>query len=180
MADELKKYRSATVGSEEVLYFFNVPTDIATWETKAYHMGLIMAEANTSESGVTTEDPPDVTSKVAGHAITGYKKTITHTGPYLKGEPVCEFERFLYDHDITDERTTVDVLRIYTWDTDDGGKMKAFRATAVCEVTQGPSGSAQAKAQISATYTYTSEEEEGTATFDKETGVATFTPKAAG
>lgn len=171
---ELATYRASMVGSEEILYFVKVPTDVETWDTKAFHMDLLMAESNAADSGVTTEDPPDVTAKVAGHAVTGYKKSLTHSGPFLKGEPVCEFLRYLYDHDVVDERTSVEIIRMYTWNK------QAFKATATCEVTAGIGGDAQGKAQVAATFTYTSEDEEGTASYDKDTGVATFTPKAQG
>lgn len=171
MANELKTYRASTVDSSEILYFIEVPDDTESWNTKSYHMALLMAESNTTDSGVTTEEPADVTSKVAGHVITGYKKTFSHSGVFLKGEPVCEFERFLFDNGITDERTTVNIVRLYTWNN------QAFRATATCEVTQGVGGNAQGKANIAATYTYTSEDEEVTCTYDKETGVATVSAK---
>lgn len=178
MAGELQKYRSSSVNSDKIIYGAKVPDDVKVWDTQSFHMMLVMAESNTADSGVTTEDPPDVTAAVAGHVITGYKKTISHSGNYLPGEPVCEYERYLYDHDITDERTVTEIVRVYTWTKDEDGKMEAYRATATCEVTQGPGGSAQAKATIAATYTYTSEEVQGLATIDWDTGAITFTPNS--
>ncbi len=177
MANELATYRASTVGSEEILYFVEVPTSTSAWSTKAYHMALLMAESNTMDSGVETEDVPDVTTKVAGHVIKSYKKTFTHSGVFLKGEPVCEFERYLFDHDEVGDKTVVNLLQVYTFEGDNTTNgYTAYKYTATCEVSNGVGGDAQGKANISATYTITSEAVAGTVKYNTESGVATFTP----
>ena len=176
MANELATYRASTVGSEEVLYFIEVPTDTSTWNTKAYHMALLLAESNTAESGLETEDIPDVTTKVAGSAITGYKKQLTSSGVFLKDEPVSEFMRYLYDHDETGDKTVVNILQVYTFNGDATNGYEAYKYQASCQVQNGVGGDAQGKAHIEANFVITSEAAAGTATYDKESGVATFTP----
>lgn len=174
--NELATYRASTVGSEEVLYFIEVPTDTSTWNTKAYHMALLLAESNTAESGLETEDIPDVTTKVAGSAITGYKKQLTSSGVFLKDEPVSEFMRYLYDHDETGDKTVVNILQVYTFNGDATNGYEAYKYQASCQVQNGVGGDAQGKAHIEANFVITSEAQAGTATYDKESGVATFTP----
>jgi hypothetical protein len=176
MANELATYRANTVGSEEVLYFIEVPTDTSAWATKAYHMALLLAESNTAESGLETEDIPDVTTKVAGSAITGYKKQLTSSGVFLKGEPVSEFMRYLYDNDVTDDKTVVNLIQVYTFNGDNTNGYEAYKYQASCQVQNGVGGDAQGKAHIEANFVITSEAQAGTATYDKESGVATFTP----
>lgn len=174
--NELATYRASTVGSEEVLYFIEVPTDTSTWNTKAYHMALLLAESNTAESGLETEDIPDVTTKVAGSAITGYKKQLTSSGVFLKDEPVSEFMRYLYDHDETGDKTVVNILQVYTFNGDATNGYEAYKYQASCQVQNGVGGDAQGKAHIEANFVITSEAAAGTAKYDKESGVATFTP----
>lgn len=171
----LKEIRQNTVDSSEILYFVKVPDDVSAWNTKSLHMALLMASSNAMDSGIETDDPADVTSKVAGHFIKSYKKTFTHEGPFLPDDPVCRFEEYLFDHDETGDKTAVEIVQLKTYDDN-----KAYRYQAVCEVTSGVGGDAQDKAQIAATYTIVSVAEEGTCTFDGETGVATFTPKSPG
>jgi len=171
----LAEIRQNTVDSNDILYFVNVPDDVSKWDTKSLHMALLMASSNTMDSGIETDDPADVTSKVAGHVIKSYKKTFTHEGPFLPDDPVCRFEEYLFDHDETGAKTAVELVQLKTYDSN-----KAYRYKAVCEVTSGVGGDAQDKAQIAATYTIVSVAEEGTCTFDGETGVATFTPKSSG
>lgn len=175
MANELATYRASTVGSEEVLYFVEVPDSLSAWDVKSYHMALLMAESNTMDSGVETEDVPDVTTKVAGHVIKSYKKTFTHEGVFLKGEPVCEFERYLFDNDEVGDKTVVNLLQVYTFDEVSTGIYNAYKYVATCEVSAGVGGEAQGKANIGATYTITSEAIVGTVSYDTETGIATFT-----
>ena len=167
----LTEIRQSTVGSEELLYFVNVPDDLSQFDTRAFHMALLMAESNSMDSGVETDDPADVTSKVASHVIKSYKKTFTHEGPFLPDDPVCRFEEYLFDHDETGIKASVELVQLKTYDGN-----KAYRYQAVCEVTSGVGGDAQDKAQIAATYTIVSTAEEGTCTFDGKTGIATFTP----
>ncbi len=174
MANELATYRASTVGSEEVLYFVNVPNDLDDFTDKDFHMALLMAESNTIDSGVETEDVPDVTTKVAGHVIKSYKKTFTHSGVFLNGEPVCEYERYLFDNDEVGDKTVVDLLQVYTFEGDNTEGYVGYKYTATCEVSNGVGGDAQGKANISATYTITSEAEEVLVTYDTETGVATI------
>mgnify|MGYP003398246699 CR=1 FL=1 len=161
----LTEIRQNTVDSSEILYFVNVPDDMA----------LLMASSNTMDSGIETDDPADVTSKVAGHVIKSYKKTFTHEGPFLPDDPVCRFEEYLFDHDETGSKASVELVQLKTYDNN-----KAYRYQAVCEVTSGVGGDAQDKAQIAATYTIVSVAEEGTCTFDGKTGIATFTPSDGG
>ena len=175
MANELATYRASTVGSEEILYFINVPNTAGDFTDKDYHMALLMAESNTMDSGVETEDVPDVTTKVAGHVIKSYKKTFTHEGVYLKGEPVCEYERYLFDNDEVGDKTVVDLLQVYTFEGNNVSGYKAYKYVATCEVSAGVGGEAQGKANIGATYTITSEAVEGLVTYDTESGVAEFT-----
>lgn len=178
VAKKLVEIRNSTVGSEELLYFVKVPTDLSevdAWNdtNKAFHMALLMAESNTMDSGVETDDPADVTSKVASHVIKSYKKTFTHSGVFLKDDPVCRFEEYIVDHEETGAKASVELIALKTYDGN-----KAYKYQAVCEVTSAPGGDAQDKLKIEATYTIISEAVEGTATYDKETGVAEFTPKS--
>lgn len=171
----LTEMRQSTVGSEELLYFINVPKDLSTMATREFHMALLMAESNTMDSGVETDDPADVTSKVASHVITAYKKSFSHSGVYLKEDPVCLYEEYLFDHEVTDSRANCEIIQLKTYAT--GGNV-AFKYPAICEVSSF-GGDAQDKVHVEATYTIIGEGVEGTATFDKDTGVATFEPKEA-
>ena len=175
MANELATYRASTVGSEALKFFIEVPTDTSAWATKAYHMALLLAESNQIDAGVEEEDIPDVTTKVAGHVIKSYKKTFTHSGVYLTADPVCNFERYLFENDETDDKTVVNMIQVDEFDEVSTGTYTAYKYTATC-VPQNFGGEAQGKLNIEATYTITSEAIKGTATYDAESGVATFTP----
>lgn len=175
MANELATYRASTVGSEALKFFIEVPTSTSAWSTKAYHMALLLAESNQIDAGVEEEDIPDVTTKVAGHVIKSYKKTFTHSGVYLTADPVCNFERYLFENDETDDKTVVNMLQVDEFDSPSSGVYTAYKYTATC-VPQSFGGEAQGKLNIEATYTITSEATKGTATYDAESGVATFTP----
>lgn len=168
--ETLTEMRQSSVGSEEMLYFVEVPDDLKSFETKSYHLALLMAESNTMESGIESDDPADVTSKVASHVITGYKKALTHSGVYLKSDPVCKYEEYLFDHEVTDSKANCNIIVIKTYA--EGGKL-AYKYPAICEVSSF-GGDAQDKIHVEATYTIVGEGEEGTATFDKSTGVATW------
>lgn len=169
----LTEIRQSTVGSEELLYFVEVPDDLSKFDTKAFHMALLMADSNSMDSGVETDDPADVTSKVASHVIKAYKKSFSHSGVYLKEDPVCRYEEFLFDKEVTDNRANCELVQLKTYAT--GGNV-AYKYPAICEVSSF-GGDAQDKIKVEATYTIVGEAVEGTATFDKDTGVATFTPK---
>lgn len=169
----LTEIRQSTVGSEELLYFVSVPEDLSAFETKEFHMALLMAESNSMDSGVETDDPADVTSKVANHVIKAYKKSFSHSGVYLKEDPVCKYEEYLFDHEVTDSKANCELVLIKTYAT--GGDV-AYKYPAVCEVSSF-GGDAQDKIKVEATYTIVGEAIEGTATYNKETGVATFTSK---
>jgi hypothetical protein len=175
MANELATYRASTTGSESLKFFVEVPTSTAAWSTKAYHMALLLAESNQIDAGVEEEDIPDVTTKVAGHVITGYKKNFTHSGVYLTEDPVCNFERYLFENDETDDKTVVNLLQVDEFDEVSTGTYTAYKYTATC-VPQNFGGEAQGKLNIEAKYNITSEAIKGTATYDAESGVATFTP----
>lgn len=169
----LTEMRQSTVGSEELLYFVNVPDDLSNFEKKGFHMALLMAESNSMDSGVETDDPADVTSKVASHVIKAYKKSFSHSGVYLKKDPVCLYEEFLFDHEVTDSRANCDLIQVKTYSADVN---VAYKYPAVCEVSSF-GGDAQDKIKVEATYTIVGEAIEGTATYDAETGVADFSPK---
>lgn len=169
----LTEIRQSTVGSEELLYFVEVPDDLSKFDTKALHMALLMADSNSMDSGVETDDPADVTSKVASHVIKAYKKSFSHSGVYLKEDPVCRYEEFLFDKEVTDNRANCELVQLKTYAT--GGNV-AYKYPAICEVSSF-GGDAQDKIKVEATYTIVGEAVEGTATFDKDTGIATFTPK---
>lgn len=169
----LTEIRQSTVGSEELLYFVEVPDDLSEFGTKKLHMALLMADSNSMDSGVETDDPADVTSKVASHVIKAYKKSFSHSGVYLKEDPVCRYEEFLFDKEVTDNRANCALVQLKTYAT--GGNV-AYKYPAICEVSSF-GGDAQDKIKVEATYTIVGEAVEGTATFDKDTGVATFTPK---
>ena len=175
MANELATYRASTVGSEALKFFIEVPTSTAAWSTKAYHMALLLAESNQIDAGVEEEDIPDVTTTSAGHVVTGYKKNFTHSGVYLKEDPVCNFERYLFENNETDDKTVVNLLQVDEFDSPSTGVYTAYKYTATC-VPQNFGGEAQGKLNIEAKYNITSEPIKGTATYDAESGVATFTP----
>ena len=178
MANELATYRASTVGSESLKFFIEVPTSTAPWSTKAYHMALLLAESNQIDAGVEEEDIPDVTTTSAGHVVTGYKKNFTHSGVYLKEDPVCNFERYLFENNETDDKTVVNLLQVDEFDEVSTGNYVAYKYTATC-VPQNFGGEAQNKLNIEAKYNITSEPIKGTATYSAETGVATFTPAQA-
>lgn len=175
MANELATYRASTVGSEQLKFFIEVPTSTAAWSTKAYHMALLLAESNQIDAGVEEEDIPDVTTSSAGHVVTGYKKNFTHSGVYLAEDPVCNFERYLFENNETDDKTVVNLLQVDEFDEVSTGNYVAYKYTATC-VPQNFGGEAQNKLNIEAKYNITSEPIKGTATYDAESGVATFTP----
>ena len=175
MANELATYRASTVGSEMLKFFIEVPTDTSVWSTKAYHMALLLAESNQIDAGVEEEDIPDVTTKVAGHVIKSYKKQFSHSGVYLSEDPVCNFERYLFEHEETGDKTVVNILQVDEFESPSTGTYTAYKYTATC-VPQNFGGEAQDKLKIEAQYTITSEATPGTVTYDAESGVATFTP----
>lgn len=174
----LATYRSSKVGAETFRWFFEVPTDTTTWATKAYHMGLILADSNAEDTGESTDDIADVTSKVSGKTITHDDPMITSSHPYLVGEPVSEFEKYIAEHMSDDATRTVNVLKVDLNDGDATAGYAAVKRVALPAVTQAPGGDAQGNATVECEYHFISEPVFGTATFDAETGIATFTPKA--
>lgn len=175
MANELATYRASTVGSELLKFFVEVPTDISVWNTKAYHMALLLAESNQMDAGVEEEDVPDVTTKVAEHVIKSYKLQFSHSGVFPAADPVAKFERYLMKHQEVGDKTKVNLIQMDEFDEISDGVYSAVQYTATC-VPQNFGGEAQGKIQIEAQYTITSEGIFGTATYDEETGIATFTP----
>ncbi len=174
----LTEVRQSSHNSEESLYFINVPDDASTGLTgdKSYHMALLLADNNAMESGINAEDQADVTAKLAQHVLTGTQASFSHSGLYLSKDPVCAFEKYIYDHQVlTAKDVTVDIVRLDTWDVtaDEPAKFKGIKFSATCEVTSF-GGDAQGKLNIEATYTAVSENEAITGTFDKVTGVATL------
>jgi hypothetical protein len=78
-------------------------------------------------------------------------------------------------HQEVGDKTKVNLIQMDEFDEISDGVYSAVQYTATC-VPQNFGGEAQGKIQIEAQYTITSEGIFGTATYDKETGVATFTP----
>lgn len=172
MAD-LADIRKSTVGFEKTLHFLNVK---GTGEsaTAAFHVIALRCESDSIDTGVSTTDVPDVTQKTQGTEISSYAPTIKVSGVFLKDDPVCQTIRDIYRKRLTGSDCHFDYLEVDQWDSN-----KAYKSDAMIEVTSFPN-EAGSNSQLEYTIHLTSDPEEGTATIDAATGVATFTSKVSG
>lgn len=173
MAVNVVDMKKSTVGSEEVLYFLEVPTDLATPETKKYHMAFLRNESNSKETGVERETIADVTQKVQPQEVKSYSVTQPFDGPFLKEDPVCRYLMHVFDKKLTGGDAHVNMVEVRKYEK--GGNV-AYKRDVVVAV-ENVTGEAGALLRISGNYGYASDDVEGTATIDNETGVCTFTPK---
>ena len=170
MAD-LADIRKSTVGFEKTLHFLKVK---GTGDSAAadFHVIALRCESDSIDTGVATTNVPDVTQKTQGTEISSYSPTIKVSGVFLKDDPVCQTIRDIYRKRLTGTDCHFDYLEVDQWDSN-----KAYKSDAMIEVTSFPN-QAGSNSQLEYTIHLTSDPEEGTATIDAATGVATFTSKA--
>lgn len=168
---ELADIRKSSVGFEQTLHFLNVK-GTGSDAAEAFHVIALRCESDSIDTGVKTEDVPDVTQKTQGTEISSYAPTIKVSGVYLKDDPVCQTIRDIYRKRLTGSACHFDYLEVDQWDGN-----KAFKSDAMIEVTSF-NNEAGSNAQIEYTIHLVSDPVEGTATIDAATGVATFTAGA--
>lgn len=165
----LDNYRKDTVGSEESLFFLEVP-DSGSDDSKAYHMMFLRAESDTIDTGVETETISDVTQKTQPTEVKAYSPSLSLNSYFLKSDPVCKALQDVFDKRATGAAAHFNLLEVRTWDSN-----KAFRTDVTVAVSSIPNEAGD-KRKIEATIGYAGDSEEGTASINAETGVATFTP----
>lgn len=173
MAGELQKYRNSSIGAEETLFFLEVPSS-ADSDTKAFHMAFLRQEADTVDTGVETETIADVTQKVQPTEVKQYSPTQSFSGLFLKEDPVCQALEKCWRDRATGAAAHFNHLEVLTWDNN-----KAYKTDVTVSVSS-LTNEAGDKRKIEGSFGYSGDSVEGTATIDKETGVATFTANAAG
>lgn len=169
MAD-LADIRKSTVGFEKTLHFLNVKGTEES-ATAAFHVIALRCESDSVDTGVETANVPDVTQKTQGTEISSYAPTIKVSGVFLKDDPVCQTIRDIFRKRLTGSDCHFDYLEVDQWDSN-----KAYKSDAMIEVTSFPN-EAGSNSQLEYTIHLTSDPEEGTATIDAATGVATFISK---
>lgn len=163
-AKKLEDIRKSTVRSDETLHFLEV-------EGK-YYMCFLRADNSSMDTGAKTEEQADVTQTVAATDVTGWAPKYTLSRPFMKDDPVCMFMHdMVYSGKVGGEVYT-NLIELQTWQ--DGGKV-AYK----CQVSVVPTSfpnEAQNIRRVEADINVVGDFEKGTAEYDKDTGVATFTP----
>lgn len=177
MAGELTTYRNSTIAAETTLFFLEVPTNLATPETKAYHMMYLRAENSSTDTGVETEDIPDVTQTTQATEIKSYKPLHQLSGVFLKSDPVCLYLEHLYRTRAVGGAAHANMVEVDTWADAGTSPYVAFKSDVSIAVTS-IENEAGGLRRIQADITETSDPITGTATYTAESGVALFTPTA--
>ncbi len=167
-------YRKSSIGSHLTSFFLNVPTDLKTPETKAFHLAFIRNEAATIETGAESETIADVTQKVQPTELKSFAPTQAFSGVYLKDDPVCKYLLDLYDRRAVGGDVYCEHLEVRRWDNN-----KAIKST-VSVIVESITHEAGNQTMIAGTYGFVSDPIEGTATIAEDTGIATFTAKGDG
>lgn len=170
MAGELQKYRNSSVGSEESLFFLEVPTDQSQPTTKAFHMAFLRQEASSVDTGVETETIADVTQKVQPTEVKSYSPTQAFSGLFLKEDPVCKALEKVWRDRATGAAAHFNHLEVLTWNAN-----KAYKTDVTVSVSS-ITNEAGDKRKIEGSFGFSGDSIEGTATIDSDTGVATFEP----
>lgn len=171
MAGNVIDMKKSTVGAEETLWFLEVPTDLQTPETKAFHLAFMRMEESSEESNVETEVIADVTQKIQPTEVKSMSPTLPFSGPFLKDDPVCKYLSHIYHKRLVGGAVHANMLKVMTYD-----KNKAYKYDISIAVSGFPNAAGDLL-NVTGTYSITSDGEEGTATIDKTTGIATFTAK---
>lgn len=174
MAGELAGYRQSSVAAEKSLFFLEVPTSLATPETKAYHMMFLRAENSSTDTGVETEDVPDVTQTTQATEIKSYKPVHQLSGLFLKTDPVCLYLENLYRTRAVGSAAHCNMVEINTWAGAGTSPFAAYKSDVSIAIT-GLTNEAGSLLRIEADITETSDPIDGTATYSEDTGVALFT-----
>lgn len=169
MASVLDGYRKSSIGSHESKFFLNVPTDLKTPATKAFHMAFLRNDAATIETGIETETVNDVTQKTQPTEVKSYAPTQAFNGLLLKDDPVCKYLIDLYDRRAVGGDVYCEHLEVREWDGN-----KAIKNTVSVGV-ESIVYEAGNTVSITGSYGFTGDPEFGTATIDSDTGIATFT-----
>lgn len=174
MAADLTSYRASSVGAEETLFFLEVPTDMKSPETKAFHMAFLRQEASSIDTGVETETIADVTQKTQPTEVKSYSPTQEFSGLFLKTDPVCIYLQHLYDTRAVGGKAHCNHLEVRKWA--EGGNV-AFKSDVTVSISS-ITNEAGNQRMISGTFGFAGDPEEGTATIADDTGIATYQKKA--
>lgn len=181
MATALQTYRASSVAAEKTLFFLNVLLDPYKAEgaenKKEFHMAFLRQDASSIDTGVETEAVSDVTQSTQPEEVMSYKPTMSFSGLFLAEDPVCKFIEKVWRDRATGEECHTDLLEVDTWRNEGNDSSPAYCAylTDVAVSVSSITNEAGGKRRIEGTFSYASDPVKGTATFDGDTGVATFT-----
>lgn len=177
MAEELAGYRASSVAAEKTLFFLEVPTSLATPETKAYHMMYLRAENSSTDTGVETEDVPDVTQTTQATEIKSYKPVHQLSAMFLKTDPVCLYLEHMFRTRAVGGAAHLNMVEVDTWAGAGTSPYVAYKSDVTVAVTSFTNEAGDFR-RIEADITETSDPIVGTATYTADTGIALFTPTA--
>lgn len=179
MADvNVEVYKKALVGSEQLYFAAEVPTDIETPATKAFYRLAINSTSSEISTGVSATSRPDVTSASASAYNKTENKKISLDQPYLKGEPNSEFIKYLTfsKHEESEEFVTVVVAHLYEGVVTNGVNVCKGQTYQVLVTPTSFGGTAQESLNIKADLTFTGDPTEVNVSVTLATGVAVVTP----
>ena len=173
MAGTVIDFRKSTVKNADTLFFLEVPTDLATPSTKAFHMAFLNMEANSIDTGVETETTADVTLNTQSTDVKSYSPTQPFSGNFLSEDPVCKYLQHLFDTRAVGGAAHCYMLEVRKWEKGGNVAKKRDVSISISNITN----EAGDTRKIEGTYGWASDDIEGTATIDDSTGIATFTAK---
>lgn len=163
-AKKLEDIRKSTVPSHETLHFMEVDGK--------YYMCFLQADNSTVDTGAQTNEQKDVTVANATTTVTGWAPKYTMSRPFMKDDPVCMFFHDAFYSGKVGGELYANFIELQSWQ--EGGNV-AYKFQASVIPTSFPN-EAQSIRRLEADINVVGEFIKGTADYDKETGVATFTP----
>lgn len=167
----LTNYRNSSVQAEESLFFLGITES----DSEVFHMMFLRADSSTIDAGANTETINDVTQKTQAEEIASYSPTMAYSGLFLADDPVCRALESLFRNRAVGADTHFNLVEIDTWnETSTAGTYVAYK-TDVSIAIGSFTNEAGGKRRIEATISYTGDPVDGTATYNADTGIATFT-----
>jgi hypothetical protein len=165
----LSEKRKSTISAERTLFFLEVEPS-----SNKYYLMNIKGDASTTDTGVETEDVPDVTSKVQGVEVSSYSPSHESSQPYLTEDEVCQFYEEAYRNQYTASDAHRNMIEA-TFDGKTNTPTKAYLVDVTVQVTSFPNeAGSNRRVEATLTETETSKDVTSKVTYDADNGVITY------